>query len=122
MLNSFLKLKSIFNFIIIKCIYHNIINIVIFLLLSLFFMTMYNNKTDVVKFIIKIIIYFENLFQFNNYIKILTKPIIFIFIFLLFLHLRSSIPRYKLVDFQNLYWKYLLVYSLIIHIISVLIF
>lgn len=50
------------------------------------------------------------------------KSLLFIIgMFILYLYIRSSVPRYKLVDFQNFYWKYILVYVVVIHIITVVI-
>ena len=102
MLNFFLKLNTTFNFIWNKCIYYCITDIIILSPLALFIIIVHDNKIYIIEFLVKITINFDELLQFNNYIKILYKPIFFIFIFLIFLHLRSSIPRYKLVDFQNL--------------------
>lgn len=33
------------------------------------------------------------------------------------MYIRSSLPRYKLIDFMELYWKHILVYVIVIIII-----
>lgn len=63
-------------------------------------------------------IFLLNLYHFGVYRKFyLLQPLLIIVFFLLFLYIRSALPRYKLVEFQNLYWKQLIIYSFLILII-----
>ena len=61
------------------------------------------------------------IYSFLNSSIFLKKIIFIIIMFIFYLYIRSSVPRYKLVDFQNFYWKYILIYVIAVHIISVII-
>lgn len=62
------------------------------------------------------------LFYFSTYQVIIKKIVIIITLFILYLYIRSSLPRYKLIDFLNFYWKYLLAYCAIVNIITIIYF
>lgn len=49
------------------------------------------------------------------------QPLIIIIFFMLFLYVRSALPRYKLVEFQNLYWKQLILYSFLILMLFIIV-
>lgn len=76
---------------------------------------------DTTKFIIflltcSLVFYFS-----KNTIYVKLNFVYFIVIFfMLFLYIRSSMPRYKIIDFTNKYWKYIVVYTVIIIIYIIL--
>lgn len=84
-----------------------------------------NLNENYIQYIIIFILSFISLFTlFYSYQKlhtILSSPVLFylkiIFVFYIFLHIRASLPRYKLADLQTLYWKHILIYTLVIQVI-----
>jgi NADH:ubiquinone oxidoreductase subunit H len=78
----------------------------------------------------KIVVFFQSLYsfffiklpEFFNYIisnKMVVSSLAIIIIFIFFMYIRSSLPRYKLIDFVELYWKHILVYVIILIIIYI---
>ncbi len=78
----------------------------------------------------KIVVFFQSLYsfffiklpEFFNYIisnKMAVSSLAIIIIFIFFMYIRSSLPRYKLIDFVELYWKHILVYVIILIIIYI---
>jgi NADH:ubiquinone oxidoreductase subunit H len=100
--------------------------------LRLFFLKNINkfnklNNSEFFKTLFKVLVInvlFVYLFNnINTYIKISDSiffPFYITIFFLTFLYLRSSLPRYKLVDLHNKYWKYVIIYTVVILIIYVL--
>ena len=64
---------------------------------------LYNLGFLYVSIFIKILVILKNTFIFLNGLFFFKKLVFIIFMFLLYLYIRASVPRYKLVDFQNFY-------------------